>query len=339
MWNWKNRSIEAYKRRSLSYWILLILSSGAMLVALSVGGLTARIYYENGGKSKWIIPWISMTGWPITASMLPPTYLFFKIRPTRLTLKLIFSYVVLGFISAVRSMIFSHAYAYLPASTATLLSSAILVFTCLFGYIIINNKLNASIINSVVIITAAITIVALDSASGKYDNVSNHQYIWGFIWDVLASVLQALMYTLLELHFNTLLGKRSFHVVLEQRVMVSFFAFVFTSIGVIVNNDFGGMISEAKTFVGREASYVKLLIWVAITFQLGALGISGVVFLASSLTAGIQNAVGIPLTSTAAVVVLHDPMSGFKIMSLLLTFWGFACYVYATISSLNISST
>ncbi|WCJ29894.1 purine permease 5 [Euphorbia peplus] len=83
-------------------------------------------------------------------------------------------------------------------------------------------------------------------------------------------------------------------------------------------------------FASGESSYVKLLIWVVLTFQLGALGISGVVFLASSVTADVLNAVGFPLTCIAAVVVLEDPMSGFKMMALLLTFWGFAFYIYAS---------
>ncbi|WCJ29893.1 purine permease 5 [Euphorbia peplus] len=157
-------------------------------------------------------------------------------------------------------MMFSYAYGYLPASTGTLMSVAMLVISCLFGYLIVNNKLNASVMNAIVIITAAITIVGLDLDSDRYDIVSDHQYIWGFVWDVLASGLQTLLYPLFELLFNTIHGRTSFHVVLEQRTMVSFFAFVFATIGVIVNNGFEGMKSEAKTFVGGEASYVKLLI-------------------------------------------------------------------------------
>ncbi|WCJ29898.1 purine permease 5 [Euphorbia peplus] len=339
MWNWKNRSMEAYKQRPLSYWFLLILSSGAMLVALPVAFTRGRIYNQNGGKSKWIISWASVTGWPITALLLPPTYFFCKIRPTRLTLKLTISYIVLGFIDASHSMMFAHAYAYLPASTATLLSSTMLAFSCLFGYTMVNNKLNASIINSVVIITAATTIVALVSQSDGSDNVSDRQYIWGFIWDVSASVLHALVWPLYELHFNKMLGRRSFHLALEQRAMVSFFSCVSVTVGVVVKNEFEGMKSEAKTFVCGETSYVKLLILTSITFQLGAIGITGVIFLASSIAAGVQNAMAIPITSVLAVVVLNDPMSGLKIMSLLLTFWGFACYIYATSPSSNISST
>ncbi|WCJ29896.1 purine permease 5 [Euphorbia peplus] len=339
MSNWKNQSMEAYKRKSSSYWILLILSSVGILVVLPASFLTSRIYNQNGGKSKWIISWACVAGWPMTALMLLPIYLYYKIIPTPLTWKLVLWYAVLGFINAAHNMMFAYAYAYLPASTGTLMSSSMLVFSCLFGYLIVNNRLNASIMNSVVIITAAITVVALNSDSDRYDNVSDHQYIWGFIWDVLASILHALLYPLYEVVFNTVHGRRSFHVVLEQRAIISFFAFIFTSIGVFVNKDFEGMKSEAKTYVGGEGSYVKLLIWSTVTFQLGTIGISGVVFLASSVTAGVQNAVGIPLTSIFAVVVLHDPMSGLKVMSLLLTFWGFACYIYAVSSSSNTSST
>ncbi|WCJ29889.1 purine permease 5 [Euphorbia peplus] len=338
MLNLKIESIKVYKTRSSSYWVLLMLSSVAVLVALPSAFLSGRIYAQNGGKSKWIIAWAAVAGWPITALMLPPTCVFFEAIPTPLSVKLIFSYLVLGFIQAAHNLMYAYAYAYLPASTGTLVSSAMLVFTCVFGYLIVNNTLNASVINAIVIIMASITIVALNSDSDRYDNVGTRQYIWGFIWDISASVFRTLLYPLFELLFNTMLGRRSFHVVLEQRVMVTLVAFVCTSIGVIVNTDFEEIKSEAKMFVGGEASYVKLLILVAITFQLGELGITGVIFLTSSVTTGVLNAVATQLTSIAAVVVLNDPMSGLKMMSLFLTFWGFACYIYATSSSSNTSS-
>ncbi|XP_065850525.1 probable purine permease 5 isoform X2 [Euphorbia lathyris] len=238
-----------------------------------------------------------------------------------------------GFLTAAHDLMFAYAYAYLPASSATLLASSSLVFSCLFGYFIVNNKLNASAINSTVIIIAATTIISLDSDTDRYDNVSNRQYISGFIWDVMASALHGLIYALSELVFVKFLGRRSFHVVVEQQTMVSLFAFVFVSIGVIVNGDFEGMKSEAKTFVGGEDSYIKVIVWAAITFQLGSLGATGVVYLGSSVMAGIVNAVRNPITSIVAVVVLNDPMSGLKMMSLLLTLWGFACYIYGNSSS------
>ena len=131
---------------------------------------------------------------------------------------------------------YAYAYAYLSASTASLLASSSLVFSALFGFLIVKNKLNASMINAIVIIIAAMTLIALDSDSDsdsdRYDSVTDSQYIWGFVWDILGSALHGLIFALSELVFVKFLRRRSFHVVLEQQVMVSFFAFVFTTIGI-----------------------------------------------------------------------------------------------------------
>lgn len=115
--------------------------------------------------------------------------------------------------------------------------------------------------------------------------------------------------------------------------MVSLFAFIFTTIGVIVNRDFQGMKSEAEIFKGGETAYYLVLIWSAITFQLGVLGATAVLFLSSTVLAGVLNAVRVPLTSIAAVILLSDPMSGFKILSLVVTFWGFGSYIYGSSSA------
>ncbi|GAB4843289.1 Probable purine permease 5, variant 2 [Ancistrocladus abbreviatus] len=334
----KNKAWKAYKEKPISYWILLVLSIAVMLVAFPASSLLSRIYYANGGKSKWIISWVAVAGWPLTALVLLPAYFFCKKFPTPLNFKLILSYMVLGFLSAADNLMYAYAYAYLPASTAALLASSSLIFSALFGYIIVNNKLNASILNAVVIITAAVTIIALDSDSDRYGNVSNSQYIMGFIWDILGSALHGLIFALSELIFVKFLGRVSFHVVLEQQVMVSLFAFLFTTIGVIIDKSFQRMPSEARSFKGGESSYNMVLIWGAITFQLGVLGGTAVLFLASTVLAGVLNAVRVPLTSIAAVVLLHDPMSGFKIVSLIISFWGFSSYIYGSSSSSEVSS-
>ncbi|KAJ1436919.1 Purine nucleobase transmembrane transport [Sesbania bispinosa] len=318
----------AYKNRPIPYWILLVLGIIAMLVAFPASSILSRVYYENGGQSKWIISWVAVAGWPLIALILFPTYIVSRTFPTYLSLKLGISYVVLGFLSAADNLMYAYAYAYLPASTASLVASSSLVFSALFGYFLVKNKVNASIINSVFVITAALTIIALDSSSDRYDNISDREYIMGFIWDVLGSALHGLIFALSELVFVRLLGRRSFIVVLEQQIMVSLFAFVFTTIGVIVSGDFQRMGSEATTFKGGRGAYYLVLIWGAITFQLGVLGATAVVFLASTVLAGVLNAVRTPITSIAAVILLHDPMSGFKILSLVITFWGFGSYIY-----------
>ncbi|KDP38675.1 hypothetical protein JCGZ_04028 [Jatropha curcas] len=337
--NWTTQALAAYKRKPISHWILLLLSIGGMLVAFPASSLLSRVYYANGGTSKWIISWVAVAGWPLTVLILFPTYFFCKTFPTPLTLQLVLSYIVLGFLTAADNLMFAYAYAYLPASTASLLASSSLVFSALCGYFIVNNKLNASMINAIVIITAAMTIIALDSDSDRYDNISDRQYIIGFIWDILGSALHGLIFALSELIFVKLLGRMSFHVVLEQQVMVSLFGCIFTTIGVIVKKDFQGMASEARNFKGGEASYILVLVWGAITFQLGVLGSTGVLYLASTVMAGVLNAVRVPLTSIAAVILLHDPMSGFKILSLIITVWGFGSYIYGSSTSRKVSSS
>ncbi|KAJ4709596.1 Purine permease [Melia azedarach] len=334
----KSRAWEAYKTKPISHWILLVLSSAAMLIAFPASSILSRVYYANGGTSKWIISWVAVAGWPLTALILLPTYFFFKTFPTPLDLKLTVAYIVLGFLSAADNLMYAYAYAYLPASTASLLAASSLVFSTLFGYVLAKNKLNAAMINAIVIIIAAMTIIALDSDSDRYDNITDKQYIMGYVWDILGSALHGLIFALSELVFVKLLGRRSFHVVLEQQVMVSLFAFVFTTIGIIVNNDFRGMKSEAKTFQGGTTAYCLVLIWSAITFQLGVLGATAVLYLASTVLAGVLNAIRVPLTSIAAVILLHDPMSGFKILSLIITFWGFGSYIYGNSSGTKGSS-
>lgn len=319
---------EAYRSKPISYWILLLLSSGAILIAFPASSLLSRLYFSNGGKSKWIISWVAVAGWPLSALILIPMYLFYGTSPTPLNLKLTLSYVVLGFLSAADNLMYAYAYAYLPASTASLVASTSLVFSALFGYLIVKNKINASIINALVVISAAMIIIALDSDSDIYGNITKRQYILGFVWDILGSALHGLIFALSEKVFVKLLGRLSFHVVLEQQVMVSFFGFVFTTIGLIVNNDFQGMSSEARTFKGGKSAYYLVIIWSVITFQLGVLGATAVVFLSSTVLAGVLNAVRVPLTSIAAVILLKDPMSGFKILSLIITFWGFGSYIY-----------
>ncbi|KAK4774853.1 hypothetical protein SAY86_009788 [Trapa natans] len=330
---------ETYQSKTISHWILLLLSSLGMLVAFPASSLLSRIYFSNGGTSKWIISWVAVAGWPLSAIMLLPTYFICKTLPTPLTLKLAISYILLGFLSAADNLMYAYAYAYLPASTAALLASSSLVFSAIFGYFIAKNRLNASMVNGIAIITAAMSIIALDSSSDRYGNVTSSQYILGFFWDIMGSALHGLIFALSELVFIKLVGRLSFHVVLEQQVMVSFFAFMFITIGILVNKDFRGMAHEAETFKGGKSSYQLVLVWSAITFQLGVLGGTAVLFLSSTVLAGVLNAVRVPLTGIAAVILLDDPMSGFKILSLVITFWGFGSYIYGNANVSNKASS
>ena len=173
---------------------------------------------------------------------------------------------------------------------------------------------------------------AVPAASDRPPGVTARQY-------ALGSTLHGLIFALSELVFARVLGRRSFHVVLEQQAAVSLCAFAFTSAGLAAAEGFPAMQREAARFArGGEAAYANVMVWTAVTFQLGVLGGTGALFLASTVLAGVLNAVRVPLTSVAAVIWFHDPMSGFKTLALVITVWGFASYMVGHSSSVKKTS-
>uniref|UniRef100_A0ACD5XYX2 Uncharacterized protein n=1 Tax=Avena sativa TaxID=4498 RepID=A0ACD5XYX2_AVESA len=337
--------ITAYHNKPASFWFLLALSAGAMLTAFPASSLLSRVYYDGGGQSKWILSWSAVAGWPIPALLLPACYLLLDggaspTWPPPLTLCL--WYALLGLLSAADNLMYAWAYAYLPASTASLVAASSLAFSAVFGRVIVrsNNGMGLATVNAIVVITAGVVIVALDSGSDGYPGITDAQYAIGFALDVLGSALHGLIFALSELAFATHLAaaagndgaasssSRFFHVVLEQQAAVSLCAFAFTSAGLAVFGEgFGAMRQEAAGFAGGRGAYAMVLGWSAATFQVGVLGATGVVYLGSTVLAGVLNAVRVPVTSVAAVIWFHDPMSGFKILSLVITVWGFGSYM------------
>lgn len=340
-------STAAYRSKPGSFWALLVLSAGAMLTAFPASSLLSRLYYNGGGQSKWILSWSAVAGWPIPALLLLPCYLLLDGAsptwppPPRLCLW----YALLGLLSAADNLMYAWAYAYLPASTASLVAASSLAFSAVFGRLIVKekNRMGLSTVNAIVVITAGVVIVALDSGSDRYPGVTGKQCALGFVLDVAGSALHGLIFALSELAFVAHLAAAAgnndggassssrFHVVLEQQVAVSLSAFAFTSAGLAAFGEgFGVMRREAAVFSaggGGKAGYTMVLGWSAATFQLGVLGATGVVYLGSTVLAGVLNAVRVPVTSVAAVIWFHDPMSGFKILSLVITVWGFGSYV------------
>ncbi|XP_039834651.1 probable purine permease 5 [Panicum virgatum] len=241
------------------------------------------------------------------------------------------------------NLMYAWAYAYLPTSTASLVAVLSPAFAALFGRAVAKNRLSLSSLNAVVVITAVVAIVALDSGSDRGrpapPGVTARQYALGFALDVLGSALHGLIFALSELVFARVLGRRSFHVVLEQQAAVSLCAFAFTSAGLAAAEGFPAMRREAARFArGGEAAYANVMVWTAVTFQLGVLGGTGALFLASTVLAGVLNAVRVPLTSVAAVIWFHDPMSGFKTLALVITVWWFASYMVGHSSSVKKTS-
>lgn len=319
---------ELCQAKRKGFWPTLAFGSFAMLTAFPASGILSRLYYQDGGQRRWLVAWTAVAGWPLTALTLLPFYLKKDTVPTRPTWGLMLAYAFLGLLSAADNLMYSWAYSYMPLSTASLVAASSLAFTAFFAFWLVGKRLNAFTINAIAVITAGTIILALDSSSDRPPGVTRSQYAVGFILDVAGSALHGLIFALSELVFIKFLGRESTHVILEQQTMVSFFGFVFTTIGVVKSGDFSIMKSESKSFLLGPTAYYMVIVWSAISYQVGILGSVAILYCASTLLAGVLNAVRVPITSIAAVVFLNDPMNGFKVLSLLLTAWGFGSYVY-----------
>lgn len=319
---------QAYHRKRAIDWVVLVLGSLAMLIGFPASRILSRLYYQDGGESKWLIALAAVAGWPLTVLALLPFYMKRDTSPTRLTGRLILAYVVLGLLSAADNLLFAWAYLYLPASTASLISASSLPFTAFFAYFLVGKRVNASTLNAIGVITAAAAILALDSDSDRPSGVTNMQYTVGFVLDLAGSALHGLIFTLSELVFIKYLGRESIHVILEQQAMVSIFGFLFTTIGVITSGDFSTMGAESQSFTQGPVVYYMVLLWSVIATQVAVLGSVAAMYSASALLAGVLNAAVVPISSIGAVICLHDSIDGFKILSLLLTGWGFGGYIY-----------
>ncbi|VAI21015.1 unnamed protein product [Triticum turgidum subsp. durum] len=189
-------SAAAYRSKPASFWALLALSGGAMLTAFPAASLLSRLYYNGGGQSKWILSWSAVAGWPIPALLLLPCYLFTDASPTWPPSPwLCFWYALLGLLSAADNLMYAWAYAYLPASTASLVAASSLAFSAVFGRLIVGkkNRIGLSTLNAIVVITAGVVIIALDSGSDRvaavvwfHDPMSGFKIlslvitVWGF---------------------------------------------------------------------------------------------------------------------------------------------------------------
>ncbi|KAH7387689.1 hypothetical protein KP509_16G036600 [Ceratopteris richardii] len=319
---------EVYSQKGTVHWMVLLLGSVAMLAGFPASRILSRLYYQDGGQSIWLLAWTAVAGWPITVVALLPFYMKRAMAPTQLTISLMVAYAILGFSSALDNLLFAWAYLYLPASTASLISASALPFTAIFAYFILGKKISAPTFNAIGVITAASAVLAIDSDADRPPGVSNSEYALGFILDVAASALHGLIFVLSERIFIKYVGRESVHVILEQQAIVSLIGFAFTTIGVIASADFSKMVSEAEVFSQGSVSYYMVLVWSAITIQVGLLGSVAVMYSASAVLAGVLNSVVVPVTTIAAVLSLQDPIDGFKILSLILTGWGFGSYIY-----------
>ncbi|XP_027189255.1 purine permease 21-like [Cicer arietinum] len=334
-----NESIKMNKKRR--YYLKVAIYVALILVGQSSATLLGRLYYEKGGKSKWMATLVQLAGFPI---LLP--YYFFILSSKKFTTNnnnnniinidpntpsffmLAFVYVSIGLIIALVCYLFSFGLLYLPVSTFTLVSSSQLAFNALFAYFLNSLKLTPCIINSLVLLTISSALLMFQNESSNSTNSSNKMYVIGFMCTLGASAGIGLILSLTQLAFKKVIKSECFKSVMEMTIYQSLVATCVALVGLFASGEWSGVKKEMEEYEMGKVTYVLDLTFTAISWQVFSIGCVGLIFEVSSLFSNAISVSGMPIVPILAVVIFQDKMNGIKVISMILAIWGFISYVY-----------
>jgi drug/metabolite transporter (DMT)-like permease len=311
-----------------------------VLVGQSSATLLGRLYFEKGGKSKWMATVIQLAGFPI----LLPYYFFISstkkfttnknnniniIHPNQPSIfMLAFVYVSIGLILAFICYLYSIGLLYLPVSTFTLICSSQLGFNALFAFFLNSLKFTPYIINSLVLLTISSSLLVFQSESSNSTNVSKKNYVIGFICTLGASAGYGLVLSLTQLAFKKVLKNENFKAIMDMIIYQSLVATCATLIGLFASGEWNSIKKEMEEFEMGKASYVLDLTFIAISWQVFNIGSVGLIFEISSLFSNAISVLGLPIVPILAVAFFQEKMDGIKAISMVLAVCGFISYVY-----------
>ncbi|KAI9127427.1 hypothetical protein K1719_001986 [Acacia pycnantha] len=316
--NEQSNTIKNKKRHQR--WLRIFLYVVSVLLGQSAATLLGRLYYQEGGNSKWLGTLVQLVGFPI---LLPLYFIPASIHPSVTNTinnheqssmsKRAIVYVVLGLLVALNSYLYSVGLSYLPVSTYSLICSSQLAFNAFFSFFLNSLIFTPNIINSLVLLTISSVLLVFhtDPSSGS-TQASKHKYMIGFICTVAASAGYGLVLSLTQLAFKKVFKKESFKVILDLIIYQSLVSTMVILVGLFASGEFRSLKVEMKEYGMGKASYVLNLSFTAISF----------------LFSNVTSVLGVPIIPILAIVIFHDKMNGLKVISLLLALWGFLSYIY-----------
>ncbi|XWS15939.1 hypothetical protein CRYUN_Cryun34aG0044500 [Craigia yunnanensis] len=333
--NGSSHSTATARHRSYKWWLVMAIYTLFVLAGQSVATLLGRLYYEKGGKSRWLITLVQPVGFPV----LIPLYFLSAYKtstqnsssnitnpPSILVLSIM--YIALGVLFAAYSMLYSVGLLYLPVSTFSLICTSQLAFNAFFSFFLNSQKFTPFIINSLVLITMSSTLLVFQNNSSGSTTVSKGKYVIGFVCTVAASAGFGLLLSLTQFCFEKVLKKQTFKVVLDMIIYQSLVATLVILVGLFASGEYKSLDREMEGFKLGKVSYLNTLVWIAIALQVFSIGSVGLIFEVSSLFSNVISTLGIPIVPVLAMVFFHDKMTGVKLISMLLAIWGFVSYVY-----------
>ncbi|EEE61571.1 hypothetical protein OsJ_15943 [Oryza sativa Japonica Group] len=244
-------------------------------------------------------------------------------------LKIAAIYAGLGVLLAGDNLMYSYALLYLPLSTYSLVCATQLCFNAVFSYFLNKERFTALLLNSVVLLTFSAALVGVSHSSEETNSsVPEGKFALGFVLALSASAAFALILSLMQLTFDTVLRSNAAHAVLELQLWSNAAASCVSVAGLFISGEWSSLTAEMDGYKKGEVAYGMTLAWTAISWQLATMGMVGLVATVSSLFTNVISTVGMPLSPIMAVIFLGDRMDGAKVIAMLIGIWGFLSYVY-----------
>ncbi|XP_010434561.1 PREDICTED: probable purine permease 9 [Camelina sativa] len=330
----EKNSVSGSQTNSNTYnrWLRIAVYTFFAISGQSVATILGRLYYDNGGNSKWLATVVQPVGFPI---LLPFHLLSVKTHTTTQRDDKITSlrnramvYIVLGLLVGAACYLYSIGLLYLPVSTLSLIYASQLAFTAFFSYFLNSQKLTPIILNSLILLTTSSTLLAFNNEESNSKKVTKGEYVRGFICTICSSAGFGLLLSLQQLAFRKVLKKQTFSEVMEMIIYVSLVASCVGVVGLFASGEWNTLSNEMKNYKLGKVSYIMNLVWTAVTWQVFSIGGTGLIFELSSLFSNAISALGLPVVPILAVIIFHDKMNGLKVISMILAIWGVASYVY-----------
>lgn len=237
-------------------------------------------------------------------------------------------YLFLGIIYAANCMFFSIGLAYLPVSTVSLICASQLAFNAFFSYFLNAQKFTPLIINSLVLLTMSSTLLVFQNDQQESSTSSKTKYTIGFLCAVCGAATGGLLFSVTQLAFRKILKRPTFKAVFNLIICQGLVATFVISIGLFASREWKTIHGEMEAYKHGKVSYVMTLVGTAVSWQVFAMGIIGLIFEVSSLFSNVISALGLPVVPVCAMIFFHDKMNGVKVVAMFLAIWGFASYIY-----------
>nr|GME07787.1 probable purine permease 9 [Ipomoea batatas] len=298
-----SKSTDEPKIVKWKWWFELAFYTLLTLSGLEAAILLSRIYYDQGGNSKWLMASIQTAAFPFLIPFLfisssPKIHPNSPSNPPPSLLILGFLALVstvLGLLLAATDVFYSLAIDYLPASTYSLLNSSQLAFTALFSFLLNAQSFTPYIINAVILLTFSPMLLIFSQETTSSEKIIKRETLKD---TVILTVSQ------------------------------SFVATVVTLVGLFASGEWKGLRREMEGYNQGVLAYNLVLFFSAVACQAYFVGSFTLTFKVSSLFSNVVIRLATPLTPLLSMLLLHEEMSGLKVMSLLLSVWGFASYIY-----------